>query len=345
VWIGDNYVKKKIAKTNFLKGIKDTIRHYDMITKGDRVLVAVSGGADSVCLLKALLDIAKGAGIAVVAANLDHGLRGRESAAESRFVEDLTKGLGVTCVRGKIRTGIQKKKKISVEEYLRAQRYAFLIRSAKKKRCNVVATGHTMDDQAETILMRIIKGASSEGMGGIPPVRREGPFTFIRPLIRSSRKEILMFLDASGLPHVEDSSNSDTKFLRNRLRHEIFPVVEKINPKIKRSLVNMADSIREDMCLVDKTKKNAVKNITVSYSPEKGVRISDLLIHPKSLRKEMFKELFINAGGDVKKLTFRHWMNMDDLIRLGDNGKSLDLPGKVMVTKRKKAIIFSKRPG
>ncbi len=337
-------MKKKTFRTNFLKAVKDTIRHYDMLKKGDRVLVAVSGGADSVCLLRALIDIRRSAGIEIIAANLDHGLRGRESAAESRFVIDLAGKLGVHCEHTGITAHRPVKNKISVEEYLRKRRYDFLISAAKKQKCGVIATGHNMDDQAETVLMRVIKGSSTAGLGGIPPVRNERGIRVVRPLIRVARRDILLFLDAADTPHVEDSSNADTRFLRNSLRHEVIPALEKINPRIRRALVNLSDSVREDMCVLDTVKKESGERTTRSVRGRYSIGLSELLVQPKIVQKEICKELFGKAGGEMKKLTFRHWMDMERLIRSSEKGKSLDLPGKVSVTRRKNALVFSKKP-
>lgn len=337
-------MKKKTLRTNFLKALKDTIRQYDMLKKGDRVLAAVSGGADSVSLLRALIDIRPLAEIEVIAANLDHGLRGSESAAESRFVIDLAEKVGVPCVHAGITSHRPGKNRISVEEYLRKERYDFLVSAAKKHKCGVIATGHNMDDQAETVLMRVIKGSSTAGLAGIPPVRNERGIKVIRPLIRVARAEILSFLEASGTPHVEDSSNADTRFLRNSIRHEVIPALEKINPRIRRVLVNLADSVRQDMLMLDSVRNDTGKRTAGSFRGQHSIYLSELLLQPKIVQKQICKELFGKAGGDMKKLTFRHWMDMERLIRSSEKGKSLDLPGKISVTRRKNALVFFRKP-
>ncbi len=328
---------KTLSYSAFLKRVKDTIKHYQMFAKGDKVLVAVSGGADSVSLLKALLGIQKTLGITVVAANLDHQLRGRESRADSKFVKNIAGDLGVPCVMGRVnvkKTGV---KGTSIEEKAREKRYEFLFKTAKNNKCNVIATGHTMDDQAETVMMKVIHGSSTQGIAGIPPVREEKEIRIVRPLIRVSRNEIIGFLKKSDVTYVEDSSNFDMRFLRNRIRHEILPYLKKINPKIERTLVNLSDTVREDLDLINLIKNNGNVNKGMTE-----IDIKDILLQPGTIRKSIFKELFRNAGGNIKKLTYRHWMDMDNFLRISENKKSLDLPGKVRVMKTRGKIIFKK---
>jgi len=337
--------KRQLSRSAFLKRIKDTVKQYDMLHKGDRVLAAVSGGADSVCLLKTLVDIRRQLGIEVIVGNLDHGLRGVESKRDSDFVKDLSGKLTLKCVHKKVNLRSTREKGRSQEEQARWQRYAFLVRAAAANDCNVIATGHTMDDQAETVLMRIICGASSAGIAGIPPIRYEKGMKIIRPLIRVPRQDILAYLKGEGLEYVVDSSNLDTKFLRNSVRREVLPFLEKYNPRLKRSLVNLSDSLREDLSFINAEKEKKVKKITNKKAGTVAVKIKDIILQSKAIRREIFKELFIKAGGNVKKLTYRHWMDMDYFLKAAEKNKSLDFPGSVRVTRRKDEVVFAKRTG
>ncbi|MFH1836823.1 MAG: tRNA lysidine(34) synthetase TilS [Candidatus Omnitrophota bacterium] len=331
---------KKLTYSAFLKNVKDTIKHYDMLRKGDRVLVAVSGGADSVCLMKSLLEIRGSLGVEVIIANLDHGLRGAESAADSRFVKDISKQLNAECVMGRCNVKKTGKKDLSTEERAREERYRFLIRTAKKKKCGVIATGHTMDDQAETVLMKILHGSSISGLTGIPPVREEGVLRIIRPLIRIERKNILDFLKDSKLSFVEDSSNKDMNFRRNRVRLDILPYLEKYSPKLRRTLVNLSDTLREDLFFIEEAKKKVLVNKGLEGSE---IRVSDLISQSRTVRKDVLKDLFAKTGGNIKKLTYRHWIDMDYFVRTASAGQSLDLPGKVKIVKTKDKIVFEKK--
>lgn len=332
---------KKNGKMDFLKKVSDTIKQYDMVHKGDRVLVAVSGGADSVCLLIALAELKKEKGIQIVAANMDHCLRGKESESDSAFVKELASHLGVECIHKKVNVASSGKKGTSTEEKARQKRYEFFAESAKAGECGVIATGHTLDDQAETVVMRFISGSSLAGITGIPPVREEKGLKVIRPLIRIQRKEIIAFLKEMDASYVEDSSNADMKFLRNRIRKEVLPFLEGFNPRIKRAMANLSDTLREDLEFIEFERKKA-------DIPEcdAGVRVKvkDLILQPVALRKQVFKELFTRAGGNVKKLTYRHWMDMDGFLRSAEKSSSLDLPGEVRVTKKGDSLMFAKRP-
>jgi len=331
--------KRKLTYSAFLKRIKDTIKHYDMLHPGDRVLVAVSGGPDSVCLLRVLLSI-KNMDLELVVGNLDHGIRKRGSKADSAFVKKISKELGLPFVYKELNLNACKKKKLSIEEKARAARYSFLVSAAKKYNCGIIATGHTLDDQAETAVMRFILGSSLKGMSGIPPVRYENGLKIVRPLIRTEKKEIIQQLHAEGWPYREDHTNRDTKYFRNSIRHEVLPFLEKYNPKIRRSLANLSDTMREDAAFLDAAKQKVFPGCVRSDIGPTKVKAKDMILQPAALRKEVFKELFTRAGGNVKKLTYRHWMDMDYFIRTGKAGKSLNFPG-VTVAKQKDDIIFT----
>jgi tRNA(Ile)-lysidine synthase len=335
-------MKRKVKKeTSFiLKKVKDTVSHYGMLEGGERVLVAVSGGADSISLFHALSALRSDLGIDLVIANLDHGVRGGESAAESLFVKSLAEDLNVKCISEKLVSMKLVSKKMSLEEKLRKKRYEFLVKAARETGCNVIATGHNMDDQAETLLMRMIKGSSAEGLGGIPPVRYEGNIKLIRPLIRTLRKEIIMFLSEIGGKYVKDSSNDDTRFLRNRVRRDILPILEEINPAIKPTLANIADSVREEIIFSRSLRKEKVSELLVSRGRFHCVELKQYLSQPSAVRREIFKELFVSSGGNVKKLSYRHWMLMDAFAKTQSKGRSLDLPGNVNVVKSKGKLTF-----
>jgi tRNA(Ile)-lysidine synthase len=328
----------------FLKQVRDTIRQYDMLRRGDRVLAAVSGGADSVCMMTALMKMKKELGVELLVGNMDHGLRGEESAADSRFVKDLAAGLGVEFLHKRTDARKGGKKGASLEERARDKRYAFLAGAASENGCGVIATGHTMDDQAETVLMKVVHGASMSGITGIPPVREEDGVKIIRPLIRTERADILAFLKRKGAAYVEDSSNSDLSFLRNRIRGELLPFLEGYNPRIKRALVNLADTLMEDLSFLEEARRKAVGKCAAVREEGISVEIRDMILQPRALRKEIFKELFRLAGGNVKKLSYRHWMEMDRLISAAEKGKSLDLPGDVRVTRERNRLAFRPRP-
>jgi len=323
--------------------MSDTVRQYDMLNKGEKVLAAVSGGSDSVCMLKTLLALRREPGIEVVVGNMDHAIRGKESEKDSAFVKRLAEGLGLKFVHRKINVRSGAKDGRSLEERAREKRYAFLKKAALDNGCGVIATGHTIDDQAETVLMRTVFGSSLAGMTGIPPVRYEDGLRIIRPLIRVEKRDVLCYLEKTGGEYVEDCTNLDIRHLRNKVRLEIIPFLEKYNPRLKRSLANLSDTLREDFVFL-KTEK---EKISGRHAKERkgllSIDVKDFILQPRALRKEIFKELFRKAGGNIKKLTYRHWMDMDYFLRAAEKGKSLDFPGDIRVAKRDDTVTFSKR--
>ncbi|MFH1797923.1 MAG: tRNA lysidine(34) synthetase TilS [Candidatus Omnitrophota bacterium] len=332
----------ELSYSAFLKRIKDTIKHYEMLESGDKIIAAVSGGADSVCLLKALVDMKRTFDLQVIVANMDHGLRGKESERDSEFVRKLAVDFGLKYEHKKVKVKISKKAGISWEEAARLKRYEFLKQAARRNRCNVIATGHTIDDQAETVLMRLIFGTSLAGLAGVFPVREEDGFRIIRPLIRVDKKDIFGFVKKAGLEYVEDKTNLDVKFLRNRVRHEILPFLEKYNPKVRRSLTNLCDSLREDFLFLDAEKKKVVRKYSDFDKETVAIKIKDVILQPKAVRREIIKALFEKAGGSVKKLTYRHWMDVDYFLRTAEKNKSLSLPGCVTLTKTGRDVLFLK---
>ncbi|MBD3380520.1 MAG: tRNA lysidine(34) synthetase TilS [Candidatus Omnitrophica bacterium] len=333
---------KSLSRQSFLKKIKDTVDHYGMIRKGERVLAAVSGGADSVCLLNALSVLRRKLDIELIAATVDHCLRGEQSENDADFVVRLCGEKGIRCLRGKVKVLSSGKDPLSIEERAREKRYAFLLESAARESCGVLATGHTLDDQVETVLMRIVYGSSLKGISGIAPVRYENEVRIVRPLLRVPKENILHYLEEEGESFVEDTTNDDRRYRRNKIRLELIPLlVKEYNPGFKRNLVNLSDTVREDMEYIIRGREKALSSTVCGEA--NSVKLKDLLLQPVSLRKELFRELFARAGGNLKKLTYRHWMDFSSLVASSEKGKALDLPGSVKVERKASEVVFSKK--
>lgn len=234
-----------------LKKVRKTIEKYSMLKKGDRVLVAVSGGPDSIALLNILYELREEYNLKLMVVHLNHGLRGKESDRDEKFVRRMAERLNLKCYSKRIKPGALKENGVSPEESARRARYKYFEQLIQRLHCDRIALGHNADDQAETVLMRFIRGSGLKGLGGIPPVRKKG--MIIRPLIESSRKEIEEFLKTRNITYVIDSTNQSKNFLRNRYRHELIPFIEKnLNPRLKKSLVRMAEIFRRDEELINK---------------------------------------------------------------------------------------------
>ena len=216
---------------------------YSMLPEGSRILAAVSGGADSMCLLELLLDAAKRRGLAVEAAHFNHRLRGAEADRDEEFVSDWCRSRGVPFHSGSGDvTAYARECGIGIEEAARAMRYGFLEQTADEMCASRIATAHNADDNAETMLLNLARGTGLRGLCGIPPVRGR----IVRPLMCFPRREIEEFLSERGIPHVEDSTNSEDICGRNRIRHTVMPVLCELNGDFSRTALRTAELLRRD---------------------------------------------------------------------------------------------------
>jgi tRNA(Ile)-lysidine synthase len=218
------------------------IRERAMMSAGDRVGVAVSGGADSVALLRVLLELRSEFGIVLAVAHFNHGLRGEQSAADEAFVADLAKqhGLEFFVDRDDVREHALAGK-LSLEAAGRAARYQWFAHMAEQQRLSQIATAHTLDDQAETVLLKFLRGAGTRGLAGIYPIVNRSRFRIVRPLLPVTRAEVEGYLSSLGQVWREDESNLDHRFLRNRIRHELLPLLEReYNPRLRHLLADLA---------------------------------------------------------------------------------------------------------
>ncbi len=226
-----------------LSKVKETIMKYGMFDPIDRVLVAVSGGPDSVCLMSVLHSLSPEFDLTLHIAHLDHMFRGRESAEEALFVAALAKTSGISATVEKFDVPAYcAERGLSAQAGAREVRYAFLNRVAGEVCASRIALGHTASDQAETFLMRLMRGAGAAGLSAIPPVRGN----IIRPLIECTRDEVMDYLRRTGLEFVSDSSNLKPFYTRNRVRSELMPALKKFNPAVETALAGAAALLRDE---------------------------------------------------------------------------------------------------
>ncbi len=216
------------------------IQKHNMISRGDKVLCALSGGADSVALLHFL---SRMEGVEVLAAHYNHCLRGEESDADEAFVKRLCEKMGIPCFvgRGDVAAFAVESGR-GTEDAARTLRYEFLKETATREGCSRIVTAHNAEDNAETVLLNMTRGTGLKGLCGIPPVRG----MIVRPLLQTAREEIESYLAFHGLEHIEDSTNALDDYSRNRVRHHVSPVLREINPAFADAVARMTDSLRED---------------------------------------------------------------------------------------------------
>ncbi len=317
-----------------------TILRHAMLSPGDHVLVALSGGADSVALLHVLIQQAPSWRLTVSAAHLNHRLRGRESDQDEEFVRALCSDLGILCIVGSAEVHkLALEHRINIEEAAREARYEFLRSAASQAGARKIALGHTRNDQAETAIMRFLRGSGPEGMASIHPVV-EG--LFIRPLIDCTRTDILRYIDAQSLSYRTDSSNSDLAYRRNRVRHELIPYLEShFNPRLIRTLTGAAEASREVFFYLQTEAEQQYRQIRKSLHGKIALPAERILaLHP-GLRGFVIRRAIEDERGSLRGISSRHIENVIELCSSARSGRRLRLPGKCMVERSFSDLVIS----
>ncbi|MBR5529518.1 MAG: tRNA lysidine(34) synthetase TilS [Oscillospiraceae bacterium] len=282
------------------------IRKYDLIHAGDRIICAVSGGADSMALLWGMYLLQTKLDITLEAAHFNHHLRGAESDRDEAFVKDFCQGYGIPLHLGGTCVTAGKK---GLEAAARDARYAFL-QSLNGK----IATAHTADDNAETVLMHMVRGTGLKGLGGIAPAREN----LIRPLLSATRQDVVEFLEEYSIPHIMDSSNAENLFLRNRLRHTVMPSLKAENPAICQNLSAMALRLREDAELLDALAEDA-----------KTTNVINLQLLQPAIRKRVLAALLRDFG--VREPEAEHVSLLESLLYSDCPSAKANFPGNITV--------------
>ena len=280
------------------------LRRYKMVRPGDTVVCAVSGGADSMALLWCMWLERENLGITVEAAHFNHHLRGAESDRDEAFVREFCGRHDIPLHVGGAQVEPGKK---GLEAAAREARYAFL-RSLK----GTVATAHTADDNAETVLMHLIRGTGLRGLGGITPVQPG----LIRPMLDVTRAEVEAFLAENWISHVEDSSNESEAFLRNRVRHQVMPLLLNENPSLPENLSAMAQRLRFD--------EAALENMSQAEPDVEALRSMEPALRRRAL------ERFLRQNG-VKEPEAKHIVQAENLVLCGNPSAYARFPGGVIL--------------
>lgn len=294
----------------------------DRIAPGERVLCAVSGGADSMYLLCRMLELGDANGFSVVCAHYNHRLRGAESDRDERFVRAFCEAHGVPCHVGS--GDVAAVRGMGTEEAARTLRYAFLQRCAEENDCRWIATAHTANDNAETMLLNLARGCGLRGLGGIPPVREN----VLRPMLDTTRAEVEQWLLAYEIPHVEDSSNASDDFARNRVRHAAVPALEDVNGAFVRHAAQTAALLREDETYLSEL----AAAFLAQHAPERGLPTAALLALARPVRSRVFRTL-TGAGLSQAHVEALH------ALCAGTERAALDLPG-MRVTREQGRLWF-----
>ncbi len=308
------------------------------LPRGSRILVACSGGPDSLALLHVLSELAKTRGLALAVAHLDHGMRGRRGAADARFVALQAKELGLEAfVERAGGRALMKARGLAGEAGLRRLRHEFLARAARTLACDAIALGHTADDQAETVLLRLIRGTGLLGLAAMRPRRGR----VLRPLLEASRADVLAYLKDRGRVARVDETNANPAFRRNVVRADILPRMAHLNPRVAHVLTGLADRAADQSAFVQDQAAQALRDCLVR-APEGQIRLvaPKLLAYHRVVREAVFALVAHRLSGPDAGLTRRHQQALEALVTSGREGASTALPGSVIARLSRGRVCF-----
>ena len=317
-----------------------TIDRYRMLTPGDCILAGVSGGPDSIALLHVLHTLCNRYSVDLAVAHLDHGTRPQTAEQEAEFVRRFSRSLDLPCHLGKI----AKPPGGSLEEKLRQARYAFFERTAVDHGYNKVALGHQADDNAEAVLMRLFRGSGIQGLSGIPPVRDE---KFIRPLIGARRSDIIAYLDRHKLVYMEDASNKDLQFERNKIRHALIPGLQRdYSSQIVQHLNRLAELCREEDQWIEASLRPLVAAATLRQDAQ-GLELRPAVLQgaPRAVQRRILRAALRQWQGDLRRIGADHIDALIDLLPSVKRGRGIHLPGRVQARRTDDCLAFMRHPG
>lgn len=312
---------------HFEKQVLTNVRQQGLLHQQDRVLVAVSGGPDSVALLHAFCAWKPVLNLSLQVVHCHHGLRGAESDGDASFVQALCEQFDVPCLIQKlnVKGALQERKGESIQSVARALRYEVFTHIAQDHGLTKVALGHTSDDQAETVLMWMLRGAGSRGLSGMESFR--APY-FIRPFLGVPRKNIEAYLQENQWDYRVDSSNASSKYRRNRIRHELMPVLKHFNPKIVQTLSRQSTILREESAYLDLVASKALASATLRDDVDRVIlhqkKISAL---PQTIQRRVVLLLYRQVTGTDVHPRFDFVEGVLNLMNQGRSGLMVESPG------------------
>jgi len=315
-----------------LDGVRQTLQDFHMVDSGQTLLLAVSGGADSVAMLHVLAQLGDSLHIQLIVAHLNHGMR-PDAAEDALFVEAMVRHMGIPCVCETVDVpAYQRQHRLSPEDAARRLRYAYLSATATQRGADRIAIAHTADDQAETILMRLLRGAGLRGLTGIPP--RRG--SIIRPLIRAQRRDIVAFLHKHQIPFRDDPSNHQRQYLRNRLRLDLIPYLQQqYNPRLTETLGTTAHLLAEDEATLQALAHEHLQAARLPWQPAQVALRLDRLIHlPVALQRRMLRQVLSEVSGHLHDIGAKHIAAILHLLQTDSGSRRVTLPHNLVVERR-----------
>ena len=332
------HVEKKIHRT-----VEHTLRTYRMVQNGDAVLIGVSGGPDSVALVHILLAFAPAYSLRIALAHLNHCLRQNESDRDEAFVTELAKQLAlpIHVEREDVHRYQKRHRYLSLEEAAREVRYRFYHAIAARFEYDKIALGHHADDNAELILMGLLRGSGPAGLSGIPPVRDD---KIIRPLIHMRRSQIMNYVAVKGLDYIEDSSNRDLQFLRNKIRHRLIPELKaEYNPKLIAALNRLAAILDAEHEMLEKLIQPIFeKALIFEKQGSLGLSLEELNQQPLAVKRRLVRKAILKVKGNLRSIAFVHIEAILRLAQKGARAQILDLADRIRIRRDGAILSLSK---
>jgi tRNA(Ile)-lysidine synthase len=327
-------------------------RKLKLPTADETVIVAVSGGADSTALLLALHELrsAHKLYVKLCVAHLDHKLRA-SSTKDAKWVAALAEKLGYECVVGRSKVAeIASSNTDNLEQAAREARYKFLERTAKRKSANYVLTGHTMDDQAETVLLRLMRGSAAAGLGGMDllrPLGKNSSIKLVRPLLWARRSDTETYCRLRKTEFLRDEMNDDQKFARVKVRQQLLPLMQSFNNKIVEALSRTASQLREDAAVLLNDSDALLKRAAVldHVDDETGMPVLDVKVlaaEPPALRRRALRQWISEGRGSSRRLEMVHLLAVENLLEGQGGGRVVELPGGSRVSRKRNRLEFVK---
>jgi tRNA(Ile)-lysidine synthase len=311
------------------------MRRHEMVAPGERVLVAVSGGADSVGLLAVLARLRRRLGIELIAAHVHHGLRGDDADADEACAAEAARTVDVPFVRCALGSALRRGG--NIEGRARRLRYLALHELAGENGCGRIATGHTRDDQAETFLLRLVRGSGPRGLSAILPTRSDG---VIRPLLECGRGEITQVVRSLGLEYRMDASNKDPRFLRTHVRDRVLPLLAELNPSIVGALSRTAELQRAQSGILDSWTSGELARVVRG----EALDVAALRELPRGWASYIVRGWLEDAHVGSSELTSVHLDAVVDLAFSSRSSGRLTLPGGLRVRRRGNQILLGAAP-
>jgi tRNA(Ile)-lysidine synthase len=316
---------------SFEARVLEDIKNSESLLSGDKVLIAVSGGSDSIALLHTLVGLREKLKIDLTIAHLNHSARGVESDEDSDFVLDLGNSLKIETFIEKIDVASEQKSlKTSFQESARILRRKFLESTLEKIGGNKIALGHIADDQVETFLINLLRGSGLKGLGGMSNISE----VYVRPLLNCFKAEILDYLKSQKLEYRFDQSNAKIDYLRNRIRLDLIPNIEKdFNPNFKENLLTTIDIIQDDdKYLTDQIATIFGEVAQNNKTKEEGLKISipKILDYPLAIKRRLLRHAIYQVKGDLRSFSYLHIQNIIKIMENGMSGKEICLPSGLM---------------